>query len=59
VSRIRVAVLAAAITLLPIVATEVHGIAIVIIAVCAALVASAVAWSSSTREKKIAIIITR
>jgi hypothetical protein len=49
VSRIRITALALASTLAFVVATEVHGAAIGIMAGCAALSAGTAAWSSSTR----------
>jgi hypothetical protein len=52
VSRTRVAVLAATSTLASVLATEVHGVAIGIMAGCATFAAGAEAWSSSTRWNK-------
>jgi hypothetical protein len=52
VARIRVAMLAALGTLLPVLAAEVHGIAIGITAGCATLAAATGAWLSSARSKK-------
>ena len=51
-SRIRVAMLAAASALASVVATEVHGVAVGIMAGCAAVTAGAVAWSSSMGDSK-------
>jgi hypothetical protein len=51
VSRIKVAVLAAASALASVVAIEVHGVAMGITAGCVALAAGAAAWSSSTRAE--------
>lgn len=51
-SQIRVALLASASTLASVVVTEVHGVAIGVVAGCAALAAGAAAWSSSERKEK-------